>query len=99
VPAEQFQFSRVSDAKRVLVDCGLFAAANVRETCFGLFAGPARQLGAGRYISKGVRAPNFVGAIGYFQSGNEPFAQGERETLALGSEIVHLALAGWHYKR
>lgn len=95
VPAlstEWLEFSAVHDAQEVLVDGGLFAATNV-EAAPHVFSERAKALGMGRFISAGVKGPQFDGAIGYFQGDCEPYSERERSVLGLIAEIVHLALS------
>jgi transcriptional regulator with XRE-family HTH domain len=90
---ERFDFSSVLDSKEVLVDGGLAAVTNVAERQHVIFAPRAREVGAGRFISKGLHAASLDGAIGYFQANNEPFSERDPELLSLIAEIVYLALA------
>ena len=95
VPAiarDWFDFSEVHDAQEVVVDGGLFAENHV-EAAPHVFGGRAKALGMGRFISAGVKAPQFDGAIGYFQGDCEPYSERERSVLGLIAEIVHLALS------
>jgi len=93
LPRDRFDFSDVHDAEEVLVHGGLFAESNVVHAHHEMFGDRARQLGAGRFISAGVKGPRFDGAIGYFQGGKEPFSEEERSTVGLIAEILDLALA------
>lgn len=92
-PDGTFAFSKIRDARDVLLDGGLESTINADKVPRNTFYDRARQLGSGRFISKGVHAPSFDGAIGYFQHGNEPHSERERESLELIAEIVYLALA------
>jgi transcriptional regulator with XRE-family HTH domain len=92
ISTECFDFSAVHDAQLVLVDGGLFADNNV-EAAPHLFRERAKALGMGRFISAGVKGPQFDGAIGYFQAECEPYSDSERSVLGLIAEIVHLALS------
>ena len=93
VPSLDFDFSMVHDAKQVLVDGGLAAVSDLALRQHVIFAPRARELGAGRFISKGVQARSFDGAIGYFQVNSEPFSERDRQLVSLLAEIVYLALA------
>jgi len=93
LPRERFDFSDVHDAEEVLVQGGLFAESNVVQVHHEMFGDRARQLGAGRFISAGVKGPKFDGAIGYFEGGKEPFSEDERNAVGLVAEILHLALS------
>jgi hypothetical protein len=89
---EWFDFSAVHDAQEVLVDGGLFTDNHV-EAAPHVFGERAKALGMGRFISAGVKGPQFDGAIGYFQGDCEPYSERERSVLGLIAEIVHLALS------
>jgi transcriptional regulator with XRE-family HTH domain len=93
IPTVAFDFASVHDSKEVLVDHKLCAVTNVAERQHAIFAPRARQLGAGRFISKGLHSPAIDGAIGYFQASSEPFSKRDFEILSLVAEIVCLALA------
>jgi transcriptional regulator with XRE-family HTH domain len=88
-----FDFSSVHDSKEVLVDGGLSTVADVAERDHLIFAPRAKELGAGRFISKGLHAPLLDGAIGYFQASNVPFSGRDCALISLIAEIVYLALA------
>ena len=92
ISTEWFDFSVVHDAQEVLVDGGLFAENHV-EAAPHIFGERAKALGMGRFISAGVKGPQFDGAIGYFQGNCEPYSERERSVLGLIAEIVHLALS------
>lgn len=92
-PSGKFSFSGIRDAQQVLVEGGLSSTTDAEKTPSNTFFDRARQLGSGRFISQGVHAPSFDGAIACFQRGNEPHSELERERLALIAEIVYLALA------
>jgi transcriptional regulator with XRE-family HTH domain len=92
IPVERFDFSSVHDSEHVLVDGGLAVVTDVAERRHAIFAPRARQAGAGRFISKGLHARSFDGAIGYFQLNGEPFGERDPELLSLIAEIVYLAL-------
>lgn len=92
-PSGPFAFSKIGDSQDVLVDGGLSATSHAEKLPNNTFFDRARQLGSGRFISQGVHAPSFDGAIAYFQRGNEPHSEQERERLNLIAEIVYLALA------
>lgn len=92
-PSGTFAFSDIRDAQRVLVEGGLSSTTNADKMPANTFFERSRQLGSGRFLSHGIHAPSFDGAIGYFQRGNEPHSEQERESLALIAEIVYLALA------
>jgi Helix-turn-helix domain len=92
ISTEWFDFSAVHDAKEVLVDGGLFADNHV-EAAPHIFGERAKAIGMGRFISIGVKGPQFDGAIGYFQGDCEPYSERERSVLGLIAEIVHLALS------
>jgi hypothetical protein len=83
----------VHDSKEVLVDGGLSTVTDVAERDHLIFAPRAKELGAGRFISKGLHAPSLDAAIGYFQASNEPFSGRESALITLIAEIVYLALA------
>jgi len=93
VPHQRFSLSSVHDAEAVLVKGGLFAEHNLARADHAIFRERARALGAGRFMSAGVKGPAFDGAIGYFQTNREPHSAAERQLLRLLAEIVHLALA------
>jgi transcriptional regulator with XRE-family HTH domain len=88
-----FDFSSVHDSKEVLVDGGLSTVHDVAERDHLIFAPRARELGAGRFISKGLHAPSLDGAIGYFQASSVPFSGRDAALISLIAEIVYLALA------
>ena len=92
ISTEPFDFSAVHDAQQALVDGGLFAENNVAAAPH-IFGERAKELGMGRFISTGVKGPQFDGAIGYFQGDCEPYSESERSVLGLIAEIVHLALS------
>jgi len=92
IPSVQFDFSSVHDAEHVLVDRGLSVVTDVAEREHAIFAPRAKQAGAGRFISKGLHAASFDGAIGYFQVNGEPFPERDPALLSLIAEIVYLAL-------
>jgi transcriptional regulator with XRE-family HTH domain len=87
-----FDFSSVHDSKEVLVDGGLSAVTDVAERDHLIFAPRAKELGAGRFISKGFHAPALDGAIGYFQASSVPFSRRDCALISLIAEIVYLAL-------
>lgn len=93
VSEECLDFSAVHDAQEVLVRGNVFAENNVAVTPHAVFADRAKALGSGRFISAGVKASGFDGAIGYFQQKGEPFTARERNVVGLIAEIVGLALA------
>lgn len=93
VPSVAFDFASVHDAQDVLVEGKLCAVTKVAERKHAIFAPRAQELGAGRFMSKGLHTPAFDGAIGYFQAMREPFSGRESEVLSLIAEIVYLALA------
>jgi len=93
VPSGSFQLSSVHDAKEVLVNGGLFAEQNVGSTQHAAFGERARELGAGRFMSKGIKGQSLDAAIGYFQRDNTPYSEHECDALGLIAEIVYLALA------
>ena len=93
VSEECLDFSAVHDAEEVLVRGNVFAENNVAEASHAVFADRAKALGSGRFISAGVKASGFDGAIGYFQRAPEPFTARERNVLGLIAKIVGLALA------
>jgi hypothetical protein len=93
LPREHFDFRDVLDAEEVLVEGGLFAESNVVQVHHEMFGDRARVLGAGRFISMGIKGPKFDGAIGYFQGGKDPFSDEERNQVGLIAEIIRLALA------
>lgn len=92
--AGPWEFSAVQDAELVLVEGGLSEVTGVGETPHMIFAPRARQLGGGRFMSKGVQASALEGAIGYFQATSDAFCERDRARLALVAEIMYLALAG-----
>lgn len=92
-PTGNFSLSEVWDGHDVLVHGGMCSTTHADKTSSNTFFEHARQLGSGHFLSKGVHAPSFDGAIGYFQRGNEPHSEQERESLELVAEIVYLALA------
>lgn len=93
VPDMRFDFSSVLDSREVLVRGELCALTDVAERQHVIFAPRAREIGAGRFISKGLHATSMDGAIGYFQAMGEPFSERAGEVLSLVAEIAHLALA------
>lgn len=93
VPNVRFDFMSVHDSKEVLDYGELCAVANVAERQHAIFAPRARELGAGRFISKGLHATTVDGAIGYFQANSEFFSERDGELLSLVAEIAYLALA------
>jgi hypothetical protein len=92
-PGGNWDFSSVRDSREVLVDGGLFSITDAEKMPSNTFIDRARQLGSGRFLTQGIHAPSFDGAVGYFQRGSEPHSEHERESLALIAEIVYLALA------
>ena len=94
VSEDCLDFSAVHDANEVLVHGNIFAENNVADAPHAVFADRAKAAGCGRFISAGVKASGFDGAIGYFQRAREPFTQRERNALGLIAEIVGLALEG-----
>jgi transcriptional regulator with XRE-family HTH domain len=92
IPNVSFDFSSVHDAQEVLVAGGLSAVTDVAERDHAIFAPRAKELGAGRFISKGLHAPSLDGAIGYFQASSKPFSARDSALLSLISEIVYIAL-------
>ncbi len=92
-PSGEFAFSAVHDAPEVLVQGGLRSTTDADKVPSNTFFDRARQLGSGRLLSQGIHAPSFDGAIAYFQRGNEPHSEHEREALGLIAEIIYLALA------
>jgi transcriptional regulator with XRE-family HTH domain len=92
-PSGDFDFSNIRDAQAVLVEGGVCSTTDAEKFPANTFFERARQLGSGRFISQGVQAPSFDGAIGYFQRGSEPHSEHEGEVLGLVAEIVYLALA------
>jgi transcriptional regulator with XRE-family HTH domain len=88
-----FDFSSVHDSKEVLVDGGLSTVTDVAQRDHLIFALRAKELGAGRFISKGLHAPALDGAIGYFQASSVPFSGRDSALISLIAEIVYLALA------
>jgi transcriptional regulator with XRE-family HTH domain len=93
VPSVIFDFSSVHDADEVLVEGELCAVTKVAEKQHVIFAPRAKELGAGRFISKGLHAPSMDGAIGYFQANSEPFSERAAELVSLIAEILYLSLA------
>jgi hypothetical protein len=91
--SDWFDFSTVHDSQDVLVNGGIFADNNV-EAADHIFGERAKALGMGRFISAGVKGPQFDGAIGYFQAECEPYSKRECNVIGLIAEIVHLALSG-----
>ncbi len=92
-PTGPFAFTKIGDAQDVLVEGRLGSTTHAEAQPNNTFYERARQLGSGRFISQGVHAPSFDGALAYFQRGNEPHSEQERERLELIAEIVYLALA------
>ena len=92
-PSGPFSVSAIRDAQDVLVEGGLSSTTDAEKSASNTFFERARQLGSGRIISQGLHAPFFDGAIAYFQRGNEPNSEHERQSLGLIAEIVYLALA------
>lgn len=92
-PKGNFAFSDISDANDVLIKGGLCSTIDAEKNPSSTFFDRARELGSGRFMSQGVHAPSFDGAVAYFQRGNEPHSESERERLGLIAEIVYLALA------
>jgi transcriptional regulator with XRE-family HTH domain len=92
-PSGNFAFSDIRDANTVLIEGGLRSTTHAEKFPANTFFERARELGSGRFISQGVHAPSFDGAIAYFQHGNEPHTEREREIVGLVAEIVYLALA------
>ena len=86
-------FSSVHDAEEVLVRGEIFSEFNLPASRHSIFRERAKTLGSGRFISAGVKADNFDGAIGYIQKAPEPHTERERQRLGLFAEIVHLALS------
>ncbi len=93
IASRSWDFSAVQDARLVLIEGGLSTVIDVAKTPHMIFAPRARQLGAGRFMSKGVQASALDGAIGYFQASSEPFSERDRARLGLIAEIIYLALA------
>jgi transcriptional regulator with XRE-family HTH domain len=93
VPSTQFDFASVHDWRPVFVDGDLSAVTDVAERQHAIFAARARELGAGRFMSKGLQAASLDGAIGYFQANSEPFSERAPELLSLIAEILYLALS------
>jgi transcriptional regulator with XRE-family HTH domain len=92
IPEGNFHFSAVFDANEVLEEADLCISTEVAKKHHLIFAPRARSMGAGRFISKGIRTPNLDCAIGYFQASSEPFSDRGVQLVLLIAEIVHLAL-------
>jgi hypothetical protein len=93
VSPDAFDFAALPDAEAVLVGGGIFAEPDVAATAHAVFGERARALHSGRYLSAGIRARSFDGAVGYFQRDIGGFTVDERNALGLVAEIVRLAFA------
>ena len=91
LPKESLSFSTVHDARPVLVEGGLFVENDARHSSHAIFA-PLAKAGGGRFMSAGIKVPEFDGAIGVFQAADGAFSERAQSLLRLVSEVVSLAL-------